>query len=389
MKILQVTNFFKPSFEAGGVARVAYDISKYLVKNNHEVTVFTTNRSKKDIGVEVNKPLNIEGIKVYYFDNLRKYFPVKMFPIPYYLPIIARKEIKNFDVIHIHEHRSLLAVFVHYYAKKYNIPYVLQAHGSVLPFLQKQKVKKLFDVIFGYNILKDASCVIALNETEVFQYQEMGVDPSKIRIVPNGINISDYNPPKKGLFRATNSISPNNKIILYVGRLHKNKGIDLLLNSYSLLFKNMPDSKLVLMGPDDGFQAELNKLCDVLGIKDNVLFTGFVDSETKMAALMDSDIFVTPSFTGFPMSFLEACVFGLPIVTTKRGDNLDWIHDKVGFVVEYDEHELSKAILNILNDNQLKQYFSENGRNLVLQEFNWDSIIKQFESLYSNSFVFG
>lgn len=386
MKILQVTNFFKPSFEAGGVTRVAYDISRSLVTNNHEVTVFTTNRSKKNINVKANRPLNIEGMKVYYFDNLRKYFPVKMVPIPYYLPIIARKEIQNFDVIHIHEHRSLLAIIVHYYAQKYNIPYVLQAHGSVLPFLQKQKFKKMFDIFFGYNVLKSASRVIALNETEASQYQKMGVNPSKIEIIPNGIDMSDYNnAPKNGTFRAKNSISKEDKIILYVGRIHRNKGIDLLVNSYSVLIKDMPDSKLVFVGPDDGFQAELEKLCEKLGIRENVLFTGFVDSETKMAALMDSDIFVTPSFTGFPMGFLEACVFGLPIVTTKRGDNLDWIHEKVGFVVEYDKYELSESMFCILNNSQLRQDFGENGRKLALQEFNWDSTIKKIENLYSNT----
>lgn len=387
MKILQVTNFFKPSFEAGGVSKVAYDVSRSLVKNNHEVTIFTTNRSEIDINVKVNRPLNVEGMKVYYFDNLRKYFPVKMIPIPYYLPIIARKEIQNFDVIHIHEHRTLLAIVVHYYAKKHNIPYVLQAHGSVLPFLQKQKFKTFFDIIFGYNILKDASRVIALNETEALQYQKMGVNPHKIEIIPNGIDISDYiNVPKKGTFRAKNSISEKSKIVLYVGRMHRNKGIDLLVHSYSILVKDMPDSKLVFMGPDDGFRDELERLCEKLNIREHVLFTGFVDSETKMAALSDSDIFVTPSFSGFPMGFLEACFFGLPIVTTDNGDNLSWINGKVGYVVSYDEKELSKAMLNVLNDDSSRTRFSNEAKNLIETAFSMDAIMKKIDMVYRNTY---
>jgi len=390
MRILQVTNFFKPSFEAGGVAKVAYEISRFLIKNNHEITVFTTNISKKDINVKANIPLNVEGMKVYYFNNLRKYFPVKIVPIPYYLLFIARKEIQNFDIIHIHEHRTLLAIIVRHYAKKYNIPYVLQAHGSVLPFLQKQKFKKMFDIFFGYNILKDASRVIALNETEAFQYRKMGVDPNKINIIPNGIDISDYNnAPKKGVFRATNSISDKGKIILYVGRLHRNKGIDLLVNSYSILMKDIPDSKLVIMGPDDGFLAELEKLCDKIGIKENVLFTGFVDSETKIAALIDSDIFVTPSFTGFPMSFLEACIFGLPIVTTDNGDSLNWINGKVGYVVSYDGIELSKAIFNILNDDSLRTRFSNEAKYLIETTFSMECIGKKITMVYRECIGFG
>lgn len=383
MRILQVTNFFKPSFEAGGVARVAYDISKSFVKNNHEVTVFTTNRSKKNLDVKVNKPLNIEGMKIYYFDNIRKYFPVKIVPIPYYLPIIARKEVQNFDIIHIHEHRTLLAIIVHYYAKKYNIPYVLQAHGSALPFLQKQKLKKIFDIFFGYNILKDASRVIALNETEASQYQKMGVNPYKIEVIPNGIDLSNYNnAPKKGTFRAKNSISINDKIILYVGRLHRSKGIDLLVNSYSILIKNIPDSKLVFMGPDDGFRIELELLCEKLGVRENVLFTGFVDSDTKMAALIDSDVFVTPSFSGFPVSFLEACVFGLPIITTTKGDNLDWIDNKVGYVVPYNDEELSDAIFNILSDEILRKKYSDEANKLIETIFSMDVFINSVYEVY-------
>ncbi|KKG07955.1 glycosyltransferase [Methanosarcina mazei] len=383
MRILQATNFFKPSFEAGGVARVAYDLSKSLVKNNHEITVFTTNRSKKNINVKANRPLNIEGIKVYYFDNLRKYFPVKIVPIPYYLPIVARKEIQNFDIIHIHEHRSLMAIIVYYYAKKYNIPYVLQAHGSVLPFLQKQNLKKIFDIFFGYNILKDASKVIALNETEASQYQKMGVNPYKIEVIPNGIDLSDYNNvPKKGTFRAKNSISINDKIILYVGRLHRNKGIDLLVNSYSILIKNIPDSKLVFMGPDDGFRIELELLCENLGVRENVLFTGFVDFDTKVAALIDSDIFVTPTFSGFPVSFLEACVFGLPIITTTKGDNLDWIDNKVGYVVPYNDEELSDAMFNILSDETLRKKYSDEANKLIETIFSMDVFINNVYAVY-------
>ena len=383
MKILQVTNFFKPSFEAGGVARIAYDISRSLVKSNHDVTVFTTNRSKKNINVKANRPLNIEGMKVYYFDNLRKHFPVKIVPIPYYLPIIARKEIQNFDVIHIHEHRSLMAVIVHYYAKKYNIPYVLQAHGSVLPFLQKQRFKKIFDLFFGDNILKNASKVIALNETEASQYREMGVNPNKIKIIPNFIDVSEYNNnPEKGTFKTKYSIANKDKIILYVGRIHKNKGIDLLLNSYSILSIKIPDSKLVFVGPDDGFQNELEELCSKLELRGNVLFTGFVDTDTKMAAYIDSDVFVTPSFSGFPLTFLEACVFGLPIVTTTNGDDLNWIDNKIGYVVHYDCNELSNAIFTILDDGFLRKNFSEEAKKLAETTFSVDVIMKTIESTY-------
>jgi glycosyltransferase involved in cell wall biosynthesis len=384
MKILLVSNFFKPSWETGGVTKVNYEISKNLVARGHKVTVYTTDGYSSRLDVTKNRPVCVDGINVYYFYNLSRSLVKKMkLPTPYYLPFVMRKEIKNFDVIHIHEHRTLLAACVHYYAKKYNVPYVIQAHGSVLPFFQKQLLKKIFDVLFGNKILNDASKAIALNETEASQYEKMGVSPNKIKIVPNGIDLSDFtNSPKKSTFRGKYSISDDTKIILYVGRIHRSKGIDLLVNSYSTLINKIPNSILVLVGPDNEFQDELNKLCEKLEIRENVLFTGFVDKKEKMAAFVDADVFVTPTFTGFPVSFLEACVFGLPIITTTKGDNLDWIDNKVGYVVPYNNKELSDAIFNILSDELIRKRFGDEANKLIETIFSMDSFINNIFSVY-------
>lgn len=384
MRILQVSNFFKPLWETGGVTRVNYEISRNLVEVGCNVTVYTTDGYKSGFKIKTNKATNVDGIRVYYFHNVYKKIISKFnLTTPYYLPFILRKEIKKLDIIHIHEHRTLLAIIVHYYAMKHNVPYVVQAHGSVLPFFQKQKLKKVFDVLFGFNILNHASKVIALNETEAFQYQKMGITPDKIEIIPNGIDLLNYtNTPKKGTFRSKYSISDNDKIILYVGRIHRSKGIDLLVNSYSTLIKKIPHSKLILVGPGDEFQNELNKLCDKLEIRKNVLFTGFVDNDEKMAAFVDADIFVTPTFTGFPISFLEACIFSLPIITTTKGDNLDWIDYKVGYVVPYNSIELCDAIFNILNDEFIRKSFGNEANKLIKTAFSKDVFINNIFRVY-------
>jgi len=384
MKILQVSNFFKPSWETGGVTKVNYEISKNLAQRGHDVTVYTTDGFSSRLNVPKNKATNVDGIRVYYFYNLIHSLAKKMkITTPYYLPFVLRKEIKNFDIIHIHEHRTFLAAIIHYYAKKHGIPYVLQSHGSVLPFLQKQTLKRIFDVIFGYNVLKDATKVIALNDSEFDSYTKMHVYPSKIEIMPNGINLSDYAKfLDKNTFRDKYSISHQDMIILYVGRLHKNKGLDLLVKSFAHIVESIDNVKLIMVGPDGGFQCELEELADKLNIKDNVLFTGFVSMDEKITALTDADVFVTPSFTGFPVSFLEACVFGLPIITTDKGDNLDWIHDRIGYVVQYDEDKLSNAIMELLRDDVLRVHFGEESKKLIENEFSMENVINNLVVIY-------
>ncbi len=386
MKILQITPYFKPMWEAGGVVRVAYDVSKQLSEWGHEVTIYTTNRCLSPTEIVPNVLVDVDGIKVYYFENLRKYFPRIDLPvIPYYLPFIAKKEIQNFDIIHIHDHRSLLAVIVCHYARKYDVPFIIQAHGSLPYSVGNNKMKKLFDVILGKKMLEDATKVIALNLTEADCYRNLGVSEDKIEILPNGVDLSEYMTIlDSGVFRKKYKINKDQKILLYVGRLDPTKGIDLLIRSFVDLLSTDNNVQLVLLGGDVGHQDVLENIVESLNIKDKVIFTGFVSKEDKMAAYVDADVFVTPSFTGFPMTFLEACFCGTPIVTTDKGDFLDWINDEVGFVVKYNQEELAEAILRILRDEGLRTRFSERGQELVQCRYNWGAIVREVEEIYLN-----
>lgn len=386
MKILQVTNFFKPSWESGGPARVVYELSKKLIERGHEVTVYTTDGFKRRLNVEKNKPVNVDGIKTYYFRNLSSYLArERVFPTPYYAPIVARREITNFDVIHIHEGNTL-GVIIHHYAKKYGVPYILQAHGNLVHKISRERsvIGRIWDKLFEYRTLRDASKIIALTKTEAQQYEKMSVNKNKIEIVPNGIDLSEYynNLPEKGDFRKRYSIRDDEKIVLYMGRLNKTKGIPLLIKAFADISKELNNVRLVLVGPDDGYQSVLEEQVQELKVDNKVIFTGFVSNDEKMAAFVDADVFVTPSFSGFPVTFLEACACGTPIITTNNGDKLDWIHEKAGYVVEYDKDQLRDAIIKILSDEGLRRRFGDEGRRLIRVEFGWDKIVKRIERIY-------
>lgn len=387
MKILQVTNFFKPSFEAGGVARVAYSISKCLIKQGHNVTVFTTNRSLIDIDVETNKPLDVEGMKVYYFENLRKYFSVKIPPIPYYLPFIVNKKIKDFDIIHIHEHRTLLAIIVHHYAKKYDVPYVIQPHGSVLPFFQKQGLKKVFDCIFGNRILNDASKVIAVSNTEVEQYVKINVPNEKITIVPNGLDNDAFNNlPENGTFRTKTGLS-NDYIILFLGRLNKIKGIDFLIKSYAQLNKEMDDVVLVLAGPDGGYKHEAELLINELGLTNNVIFTDHLGLEDKLAAYVDADVLVYPSiFEIFGLVPFEAILSGTPVIVTDDCGCGELVKDaECGCLVKYGDIEgLKNTMMSLIRNPDVGANMVNNGKMYITNNLSYDIAIKSLEGIYED-----
>jgi len=242
---------------------------------------------------------------------------------------ILSEIVKYVDVVHMHDYPSSLNIYAARYARKYDVPYVVQAHGSLPRIMAKQRLKWIYDVFFGYRLLRDASRVIALSQMEACQYRGMGVPDEKIAVIPNGIDLSEYSDlPPKGSFKKKFSIDDDEKIVLYLGRIHKRKGLDLLAEAFSIVSKEMEDARLVLVGPDDSYAATFSRLISDIGIEEKVLLTSFVEKKDKLAALVDSDVFVTPRFYGFPVTFLEACLAGCPIVTTS--DKLDWIHKNVG-----------------------------------------------------------
>lgn len=366
--------------------KVAYQFSKELAKRGHEVVVYTSDAKDLNTRLSTEPERILDSFKVHYMRNLLM-MPVrksKLFITPE-LRLKVKEEIKEFDVVHLHEYRSYQNVIVHHYAKKFGVPYVLQAHGSLSRIIEKQSLKWIYDVFLGYSILRDASKVIALNQEEAKQYVEMGVPEEKVTVIPNGIDLSEYaNLPPKGSFKEKFNIPEEMKIVLYLGRVHKSKGIDFLLKSFSILVNRFKPGEIILtlVGPDDGYLDKAKSLARSLKISQSVLFTGFVSVEDKLGALVDADVFVTPSFYGFPVAFLEACAVGTPIITTTSGDTLEWINGNVGYVAAPTLFDLALATHRIISDDELREKFSRNCRDTVKSEFSLEKVVDKLTLMY-------
>jgi len=386
MKILQVVPYFPPAYAFGGPVKVAYQISRELIKRGHEVVVYTTDAKDFDSRLEVDSSNTIKEMKVHRFRNLSLTLvkKLKLFITPQ-LTLFARKEVKKFDIIHLHEYRTFQNIIIHHYARKYDVPYVLQAHGSLPRIGAWRRLKWIYDVLFGYRLLRGASKVIALSKVEAEQYKAMGVPEEKIAIIPNGIDLSEYaNLPPKGAFKKRFGIPEEKKIILYLGRIHKTKGIDFLIRAYAYLKNEMKcrDAILAIAGPDDGYLNDAKALANSLGLYNSVMFTGFISSEDKLMALVDAEVFVTSSFYGFPITFLEACAVGTPLVTTSLGDTLEWIDGNVGYVAQPTPRDLVEAIYRIISDDELRRRFSKNCIEIVKSKFSIEKVVERLEKVY-------
>ena len=387
MKILHVVPFFPPALAWGGPVTTAYEISKELVKRGHQVTVYTTDSLDRYHRVDLPKdrPTNLDGITVYYFKNLSNWLAGKHhIQLTPSIIEVARDKMKGFDIIHLHGYRTPQNIVIYYYARRYNIPYILHAQGTLPNITPKRTLKTIYDLFWGRRLLQNACKVIAMTSTEVEQYIDMGVTENNIVMTPTGIDLDEFaDLPPRGIFRRKYNVEENDKLILYLGRIHQSKGIDLIIRAFTDLSKEVDKTKLAIIGPDDGYLSKVKKLIKSLEIKQYiVLLTGPIYGKSRLEAYVDADVFILPRFTSFPKVFVEACACGLPIVATSAGDTLDWLDGRAGLTVPYDRREMQNALLRLLNNDRMRRDLGERGRSLVQEKFNWIKIVDHLEQVY-------
>lgn len=383
MRILQVIPVLSTPF--GGPVRVARSISKELAKRHHEVAIYTTSAlDQKHDFKDLSEQFESEGYRVTYFPRIFRFSGFNISPA---MAEALKDTLRDFDIVHLHSWRQFQDIIVRYYAKRYDVPYVLQAHGSIPRVVTKQKLKWIYDKSFGNQLLNDASKVIALSQLEALQYHDMGVPTKKIEIIPNGIDLSEFNDlPPTGSFKKKFSIGEKEKIVSYVGRVHKRKGIDFLLEAFANLENT--DSTLVIAGPDDGYTAVLKEKAAQLKINERVMFTGFLSERDKLAAYVDSEVVVYPGiYEAFPLVPIEAALCSRPAIVSDDSVMAEIvIEGGFGLPTHYgDVTQLKEHLQSVLNNPKIAAEMGRKGRDFVKANYNWQDIVSRLERVYSDT----
>ncbi len=276
MKILQVVDFFPPFWSSGGITPVAYQVARGLALKGHEVTVYC-NGDGRDASEKVRKDraTAVDGMTVYYFRNLCPPLARRNIYTTYSVPFVSRRQMRRFDVVHIHTYRSTMAVPAWRSAVKHRVPYVLQPHGTVETYFDKGTLKRAFDALWGRSMLRQAARLVAVTPAEAEQFARCGLPRERVETIPNGIDPAEFAVlPPRGSFRARQGLREEERLVLYLGRIHRIKGLDLLVQAFASLGPGAGPARLVLAGPDDGYLAELKKLVRKLAVEGRVTLTG-------------------------------------------------------------------------------------------------------------------
>jgi len=378
MKILHVIPYFTP--KRGGDVSVCYNITKILSKRGHDVTIITTDF---ELDEEYVESLQRYGINILIFKCI---FNLNLFLYSPEMKKWVESNLKSFDLIHLHNFRSYQNNLVHKFSLEYGIPYVLQPDGSTSRKTGKKILKWIYDIFYGYNLIKNAKKIIAVSKEECKQDYKMGASLSDISVIYTGMDTEIFkNLPEYGEFRLKHNIS-HNKMILYIGRLNRTKGIEFAIKSFEKVTNELDDLIFVIAGYDDSnYLKELKKLVKSLQL-DNVKFLDFLTEEDKVKACVDADVFIhTVNYMGgVGIIPLESILCRTPVIVTEGcGELIKELN--CGSIVNYGAVEDLKYTIKYLIENPSStQENVEKGRKYILENLNWNNVLDKVEEVYED-----
>jgi len=389
MKIALVCPASLPATQFGGIVFLAVDLAQEISEMGHNVTIYTTDLDFSNGPNKFNKKLpRIEKFEKFLINRTHVWFSLKLF----FVNTSMSKEIENDkpDIIHTIGLRSFQSIIAWRVSKKLNIPLVVSDQGGLTthPFLAESGffLKTLYKIqdFFIRKIINDASVISVANEYEQKIFSSLN-KKSRIEIIRNGINLKKL--VSKHNFKEKYQINSN--FILFVGRFSKSKGIETLINAFSIVKNELKDSNihLVIMGVDFGYQAEMEKLIKKLNLSEEIKVIKNPPRDDVISAYGESEFLVLPSqWELSPLVPLESFAFKKPVISTNsHGIPYTVQNNKNGILVEPENPlELSNAMVKLLNDTELREKLGLSGYNFVNEECNCISMAKNSLKLYED-----
>ena len=389
MKIALVCPASLPATQFGGIVFLAVDLAQEISEMGHNVTIYTTDLDFSNGSNKFNKKLpRIEKFEKFLINRTHVWFSLKLF----FVNTSMSKEIENDkpDIIHTIGLRSFQSIIAWRVSKKLNIPLVVSDQGGLTthPFLAESGffLKTLYKIqdFFIKKIINDASVISVANEYEQKIFSSLN-KKSRIEIIRNGVNLKKL--VSKHNFKEKYQINSN--FILFVGRFSKSKGIETLINAFSIVKNELKDSDihLVIMGVDFGYQAEMEKLIKKLNLSEEIKVIKNPPRDDVISAYGESEFLVLPSqWELSPLVPLESFAFKKPVISTNsHGIPYTVQNNKNGILVEPENSfELSNAIMKLLNDTELREKLGLSGYNFVNEECNCVSMAKNSLKLYED-----
>ena len=367
MNLVVIIPYFYPANIYGGAVTASYNLTKKIAEKNVNVKVITTNiNGKSKLNVIPNIFTKINNFQVkYYNKSIIPFFSFKMI-------FSLAKDIKQADIIHIQSIYSLSTPFalIHSYIQKKAT--LLSPRGSFCSYSFKHRgfIKKIW-INF---LIKPFVKKIYFHATSDKEEKEIKFffPDAKVEIISDGINLD-----KKHTEIECNEKWKNSFYLACLGRIHKIKGYDIILNSMPKIVKHIPNLKLFIAGMDEGELSNLMKLTKILKIEENVEFVGPLNSNNKNCFLKYAQCLIMPSHSeNFGIVAAEALFQKTPVIAST---NTPWSIlecEQAGFHVKNTPDEICNSVLKLLNNIE---FFVKN-TDKVIKNLSWEIISNKYKN---------
>ncbi len=349
MKIGIFTNVYKPI--SNGVVNSISSLKQGLEELGHEVYIFAPkhpNYKDNEKGI-----FRIESIKLSSKEKYRLSLPIFRKP---------SKIIKKLDIIHT-QHPFIMGNYGSFFADIYNKPLIFTHHTQYekythyIPF--EQEITKKFTRWIVNDYANKCDCVIAPSESIKNMLLKQKIK-SKIVTVPTGIDLDIYGNPKGELIRKRYSLRPEQKLLVYAGRIAKEKNIEFLLYAFRHILNKRPNTYLMLVGK----RTNKRYLVDVikkLNLQTSVFLVGHSNAVQNYYGAADLFVFSSTTETQ-GLVLIEAMAAGTPVVAVDAPGVRDVVNGKNGFMVRESIREFSEKVIRVLDDKKLMEKMSQNAR---------------------------
>ena len=386
MRISLITSSFYPALFYGGPIASTWDFARKIGEKGIEIYVSTTNANgkKKLQNVSTKKHTRLaENVFVRYYNEQIINFLSLSFLFNIYF------DIKRSDVVYIQylfHYTVIISLFFSWFLNK---KIILCPRGSLSSFtLSNDKVllKKLWLNLFIHpfsNIINwQASSY--LEKEDILDY----FPESKVLIIPDGIDFMSFQDSSKIdskylIKKYTNHVFDDvSEIVFSMGRLHKIKRFDILIDAFGMYINDNKNAKLLIAGSDDGVRDELLRQIDRLGLSNSVFLIGLIDFNQKKEILSNCSFFCLCSdFESFGIVIAEALACGLPVIISDKTPWKDLQKNNCGIFANNKKDDILRALKKIKQCNFQQNYCKK----YVRDNFDWDVISDKFLKLITNN----
>ncbi len=387
MRLAQLSTRFPPG--TGGVERHVQEISRRLVLRGHSVDVFTSNLQTEFPIRRFNRTVpRFERTEVGAIHRLKVWSLPGELHYPFFRGLGRALARAGPELVHVHTFGTNQVAVARRFRRRTGTPFVLTAHfhpdWSIEGGWLRHQIREYYDRHLAGPILHDAARIIVQTDAEEGLLRALRHALPPVVKIPAGHTPLPAPPPGARPFAQRFQI--DGPFVLYVGRLASNKGLLGLIDAFRILLQREANATLVLVGPDGGMRANVERRIAELGLTRRVRLTGFVEDEGLLAsAFREARLFVLPSdYEAFGLVLLEAMVQGTPVIATRVGGVPEVVEEGRGgmLVPPNDVNALAAALEELWTDEPKRRQLVDYGRMVIVPRFSWEAITDQLVALY-------